>query len=160
MKSLLKTGPYLFFFRHKGIVCIFDSIIKLAMNNKTRQCLLFVTGSVLFLLLPIFFSPDFFRASYLFNIPPFQRDFLSYVLLLIVFYISYFYLVPKFYFSRKYFYLGAALILFFVIIIFLPDLLINDHHPHKMMDGRGKHFHEGSEALPRPYFAFFVLRGD
>jgi hypothetical protein len=99
------------------------------MVNKTRQVLLHVTGCVLFLLLPVFFSPDFFRASYLFSIPPFQRDFLSYVLLLVFFYLSYFYIIPQLYFKKRYVLLLSVLVVCFLVMALLPDWCI----PHSEM---------------------------
>lgn len=90
------------------------------MTKKIPPYLLHVLGSALFLSIPIFSSPDFEQDVNLFSVAPFLRDFSSYVLLAIFFYVNYLYLIPKFYFTgkRKQFYLLAAIC--FLIVILLP----------------------------------------
>lgn len=91
---------------------------------KKRQILIYVVASAGFLALPIFFSPDLTYISELIQIPPFQRNFISYVLLLGFFYLNYLYLLPKFYFEKKYWiYSGIALVCYAVVML-LPILLI------------------------------------
>lgn len=130
------------------------------MVNKTRQLFLHITGGILFLLLPVFFSPDFFRSSDLFSIPPFQRDFLSYLLLLIFFYLSYFYVIPELYFKKRYLLLVTVLLICFLVLSLLPDFLIHNagmspsryiNHPPEGMPPPPHH--DG----PRPNFMLFSL---
>ena len=102
------------------------------MTKKKRTILLHITGILLFLLMPIVFSPDFLRGKNLFFIPPFQRNFVAYCFLLIVFYVHSYILIPKYYFTKKYLYYGIFTFLCFVLIALLPQLLISDTLTNKM----------------------------
>lgn len=100
------------------------------MSRKTLWIHIF--GSLIFLSLPVIFSPDLGEAIDLMSIPPFRRDLLSSVLLLTFFYINYFYLVPKFFFSRHYIFYFSIALFAYIIITFLPELLVigRGHEPH------------------------------
>jgi hypothetical protein len=103
------------------------------MSRKSRQLLIHIIGSLLFLSLPVIFSPDVSEFFLMLQIPPFQRDFISFVLLLMFFYAHYYWLLPEFYFKKRYIWYGAGLILALVIITYLPHLLVPHHffrHPH------------------------------
>jgi len=92
--------------------------------KKAGQILLHVTGCIFFLMMPIIFSPDFLNEERpLFSIPPFQRDFLSYILLLVFFYLNYFVLVPKMYLTKKYLMFGLAALACFLFVAIIPDLI-------------------------------------
>lgn len=94
------------------------------MTGRIHPLFLHLAGCVLFLSLPILFSPESLTLrSYLTN-PPTQRDLIIYVLMLGVFYANYFVLIPKYYFTRKYgvFILLNALCL--AGLILLPSLLL------------------------------------
>ncbi|MFI5141414.1 MAG: hypothetical protein ACHQII_03560, partial [Bacteroidia bacterium] len=60
------------------------------MKSKTLQLLIHIIGSVVFLSLPVLFSPDFEHLFDLYKIPPFQRDFSGYVILVAYFYLNYY----------------------------------------------------------------------
>ena len=95
------------------------------MQKKPQKVLLHIIGSLLFISIPILSSPDLHTEVGLFNIAPFRRNFVSYILLLAFFYTNYLYLIPKLYFNRKYFIFIAITIGAYAIIALLPELLID-----------------------------------
>jgi len=95
-------------------------------NKKVPFYLLHILGSVLFISIPIFSSPDFGRSSHLFDIAPFQRNFLNYILLLVFFYANYSYFLPRFYFKEKKIVFIVCIAFSYAIITFAPALLIHD----------------------------------
>ncbi|MBS1596310.1 MAG: sensor histidine kinase [Bacteroidetes bacterium] len=85
--------------------------------------------------IPIFFSPDLGRSLEFLKVPYFQRDFMTYALLLVFFYINYYVLVPNLYFQKKYIQFSVALVLWYLGIAYLPLVLIPatppvGHLPH------------------------------
>ncbi len=95
------------------------------MESKLRLILIQVSGAVLFLMLPILISPDIANPV-LFKITPFQIDFISYVLLLIFFYVNFFIFIPQFYFKKKYTGFIVSNIVSYAIVAYLP-ILITDN---------------------------------
>jgi hypothetical protein len=95
--------------------------------------LIYTLGSVIFLSIPVLISPDL-RRSDLWNIPPFRRDFLSYVLLLLFFFLNYFILTPKLFFNKKYVLFILILIGSYLVIELLPALIVK----HDLMRGPDK----------------------
>jgi len=119
------------------------------MTGRIHPLFLHLAGCVLFLSLPILFSPESLTLrSYLTN-PPTQRDLIIYVLTLGVFYANYFFFIPKYYFTRKYsvFILLNALCL--AALILLPSLLLPHPIPRfpRLMPPPGF----GLEPGPRPF---------
>jgi len=98
-------------------------------NKKIPAYLLYILGSLLFISIPIFSSPNFNTPAHLFDIAPFQRVFLSYMLLLLFFYFNYLYLLPKLYFNGKRILFFCIVAVCYFIIAFLPSLII-DHSLH------------------------------
>src|ERR1041385_3400290 len=101
------------------------------MARRIHPVFLHLAGCILFLSLPLFFSPESLTLrSYLAN-PPTQRDLIVYVLVLGVFYANYFLLIPAFYFTRRY----LAFILLngccFTVLTFLPQLLVPHSFPQR-----------------------------
>lgn len=94
------------------------------MRGKPIQIILHVMGCLVFLSLPILFSPDIARFWNLFQLPPFIKDFLTYVLLLLFFYLSYYVLIPKLYFKKHFFLFTLCVIISYVLISLLPGILI------------------------------------
>jgi hypothetical protein len=92
-------------------------------KEKLNTILFYVLGSLIFLAIPILVSPDLKRSD-LWQIPPFRRDFLSYVLLLLFFFFNYFFLTPKLYFNKKYFLFILILIGSYLIVELLPALIV------------------------------------
>src|SRR5581483_6979008 len=103
------------------------------MTGRIHPLFLHLAGCILFLSMPILFSPESLPlGSYLTN-PPTQRDLIVYILLLGVFYANYFFLIPTWYFPRKYGAFAGLNLLCLALIVFLPYLLIHpspfDHPP-------------------------------
>jgi hypothetical protein len=94
------------------------------MKISAKEWAIHLTGIVLFLMLPIVFSPDFMRTNSLFRIAPFVEDFVTYILLIAIFYLFYLYLFPKYYFSGKYLIFSIWLLLCFLIVVKLPGTLV------------------------------------
>lgn len=93
-------------------------------DKKIPIYLLYILGSLLFISIPIFSSPDFNTPLHLFDIAPFQRNFLSYTLLLAFFYANYLYFLPRFYFTKKQWLYFICIVSCYIIIDFLPTFLI------------------------------------
>ena len=98
------------------------------MKSKYRQILIHVTGCLIFLSLPILFSPDLTNSVSLFKIPPFQRDFISYICLILFFYINFYILLPRFYFSQRYFAYIIFILFSYAVVTFIPTLLISGNN--------------------------------
>lgn len=96
------------------------------MAGKNRKLLIHISGCLLFLSLPVIFSPDVSETLGLLSIAPFQRDFTGYLLVLIFFYCNYYYFLPKLYFTQKWGPLALALGGSYLVIATLPYLLIPD----------------------------------
>lgn len=73
------------------------------MKQKLSIWLLYIGGSILFLLVPFLTGPDHAPGSGVFLGYRRWDEFIQFVLLLIFFYVNYFILVPKLYFQQKYF---------------------------------------------------------
>lgn len=99
------------------------------MNDKTRQVLIHLVGSVGFLALPfLFMSQTRVPMQSYFN-PLGIKDILNYVLLVLFFYLNYYLLIPSLYFKKKYLSFFMVVGLAFVAIIYLPDLLVSSPPP-------------------------------
>src|ERR1043166_744549 len=104
------------------------------MSRNFRQLSIHIIGSLLFLSLPVIFSPDVSDFFLMLRIPPFQRDFISFVLLLIFFYAHYYWLLPEFYFKKKYIWYGLGLAVALIIVTYLPHLIVREEMFHHMPD--------------------------
>jgi len=94
-------------------------------NKKTPVYILYILGSLLFISIPVFSSPDFNTARHLFDVAPFKRIFLSYILLLLFFYANYLFLLPKLYFSKKQFLYFCCIITAYFVVATVPAILIH-----------------------------------
>ena len=122
------------------------------MNRKTQQILLHLIGCVVFLSLPLLFSPESLSLhSYLTN-PPTQRDIIAYMLVLGVFYSNFYLLIPRLYFRRKYAFYILTNILAFILIIEIPDLLIRqpDRRPFPKERGSFSQYPQPGPDHPEP----------
>lgn len=97
------------------------------MQIGTRQVLIHVFGSLIFLLLPVFFSPDFSLNFSFLHVTGFQEDFTAYTLLLGFFYLNYYWIIPELYFKKKFVLFVFILIACYAAINFLPDLIVPHH---------------------------------
>lgn len=93
-------------------------------EKKGNIWLLRVLCSAGFLGIPVFSSPDFDFSFAFIHLRPFQRDFLSYVFLLLFFYANMLFFLPQLYFRKKYFLFGLTLLISFIITTFLPLWLL------------------------------------
>lgn len=90
-----------------------------------------VLGSLIFLSLPVLFSPDLNEHFSLIDIiksKPFQRPFAVTCLLLIFFYSNYYIFIPKLYYPKKYFLFSLTIIASFLIVLYLPEIFIIGRH--------------------------------
>lgn len=94
-------------------------------KNKLRLILIQISGAILFLSLPILISPDFTNPT-LFKITPFQIDFVSYVLLLIFFYINTYVWIPQFYFKKRYTVFVVCNLLSYAFVAIVPIIIVQD----------------------------------
>lgn len=148
----------------------------LIMKGRVSQVLIHTTGCVIFLALPIVFSPDASNLSDLWRYPPALKDFLVYLVILLFFYFNYFVLIPQYYFRRKYLAFFLISLVCFTIIVLLPNMLVDfrsgppregyewpannpmpmpsDRHPHEMqhspMEQADEMSRQGNGAPPPP----------
>lgn len=94
------------------------------MTKKTNQLIIHLLGAAIFLALPIIFSPDLSLDFDFIHAKGFQRDFLFSIILIPFFYLSYFLLIPKLYFEKKYYLFFFIAFICFALIFFLPLALI------------------------------------
>lgn len=94
------------------------------MNTKTNRLVIHLLGCVIFLALPIIFSPDFSTDFDFIHAKGFQRDLLFSFILIPYFYLNYFVLIPRLYFTKHYFLFSAITFLSFALVFFLPNVLI------------------------------------
>ena len=93
------------------------------MNRPTQQLILHIAGCLVFLSLPLLFSPESLSLrSYLTN-PPTQRDIFAYTLVLAAFYANFYLLIPRLYFRRRYALYILTNLLLFLLVATLPNLL-------------------------------------
>lgn len=95
------------------------------MGKKWVLITTFISGSILFLLLPVLSSPDFSTDFSFINVKPFQQDFLTYLLIVLFFYAHYYFIIPKWYFARKWLAYAVSLIVCYAVVQFVPSLLID-----------------------------------
>ncbi len=117
-----------------------------------RNILIHVLGCLIFLSVPVLFSPDFGEITQLIHIDFFLRDFFATVLLLLFFYANYYYFTPAFYIPKKYAVFFGLIIICYAGIVFLPELALH-HRPRHM----GVHNGFGPIGPPRgiPFLFFF-----
>ena len=100
------------------------------MTKATRNIILHILGSIAFLSIPIFSSPDFNTGQNLFHIAPFLQNLTRYFLLLIYFYLNYYYLLPKLYFHNKKIIFFVITLLGLILILKIPEVIFpfDFHH--------------------------------
>lgn len=108
-----------------------------------QQVFLHIIGCIVFLSLPLVFSPESLSLrSYLTN-PPTQRDIIAYTLVLAAFYVNFYLLIPRLYFRRRYPIYILTNLLLFLLIAFVPYL--HRHQlpppPYPLITPRPRPFH-------------------
>jgi ABC-type multidrug transport system fused ATPase/permease subunit len=96
-------------------------------DQKNSIWLLRILCWIAFLGIPVFSSPDFSTDFHFIRVRPFQREFLTYFLLLLFFYANYLVLLPQFYFNKRYLLYAFCLVAGFVLTTFLPLWLVPGH---------------------------------
>lgn len=122
------------------------------MKMKRRNMMIHVLGCLIFLSLPVLFSPDFSEPKRLIYIDFFQRDFFATVLLLVFFYVNYYYLTPTFYIPKKYLAFFGLVFICYLVIVLLPGLIVH-HRPHHMEMKKG--FGHPGPRHGNPFFFLF-----
>lgn len=123
------------------------------MKNKGLNITFHIVACLVFLSIPVLLSPDFLEED-LFRVPPFQRDFIIYVLILIFFYFNYYFLIPKFYAGRKYVIYTILIIVCFLLIELIPRLIIRNgfHHEELHIEEEEHHFEPNWPMHRNPFF--------
>lgn len=101
------------------------------MTKKHRTILFHILGCIGFLLMPVFFSPDFNTGRNLFTITPFLNSFCRQTLLLGFFYLNYYILLPQLFFKDHKIWYILCSILCFMLILKVPDwiFVMAEHRP-------------------------------
>ena len=97
------------------------------MKSKSANILFHIIGCTIFLLLPFIFWRDEGGISEFFNDDRAMRGLMNNVLMLLFFYLSFYFLIPKLYFQKKYIQFGIIILLSYFIIALLPDIILPFH---------------------------------
>ena len=105
------------------------------MHYKTRLILIHILGIIAFLSIPVLTSPDLGLG--MMKVDGFKRNFISYILLTVFFFANYYFLMPKFYFSKRTYLYVCFLIFCYFVVSAIPDLFFAMPHPHMPMGDMG-----------------------
>lgn len=122
------------------------------MKMNRRNIMIHVLGCLIFLSLPVLFSPDFGEFKRLIYIDFFQRDFFATLLLLVFFYVNYYYLTPTFYIPKKYVVFFGMVFICYLLIVLLPGLVVHHRPRHMQM---GEDFGPPGPRHGNPFFFLF-----
>jgi LytS/YehU family sensor histidine kinase len=89
---------------------------------------LHIIGCLVFLSLPVIFTPHENAPIGLFHSIIFRQDFIGYLLMIAFFYLNYYVLIPAFYFDKKYVTFAILVLICYMIIILTPKLIIKDEN--------------------------------
>jgi len=129
------------------------------MNNRLRFFLIHFLGCLAFLSFPIFSSPDFGQGVNMIHIQPFQKSFIRFVLLLGLFYASYYYFIPKLFFNYKKWLFVIAVLASYAFVIGITEIAFG-HIERFPRPNQGFDFHpprEHSEFLHTQMLIPFLL---
>jgi len=105
--------------------------------TKSFSIFIYIIGSLLFLSFPIILSPYLTNDFSIFNKPVIQRDLISYNIGLFYFFFNSMYLIPNLYFKKKFILFSLTIILFLVLMVWLPKLIIqNDSMDYLIFDDK------------------------
>jgi hypothetical protein len=121
------------------------------MKRKPVSIVIHIAGVIAFLSLPVLFLPDDMSFSDVFFSPPDLVDFINYGLLVIYFYINFYLLLPNLYFKKKYILFSLITLLIFLLITFVPALIILRHPP-------GDGSFQGEPPPPPEFILYIMLR--
>lgn len=100
------------------------------MEKKNRVLIAHVTGSLLFLAMPVFLSPHEPEQNQFFSSRLMLKDFLTSCLMLGFFYLNYYVLIPKFFFRKNYPVYALCIAAAFVLICTIP-LVLKESRPDR-----------------------------
>lgn len=110
------------------------------MKSKIGQVVLHTIGCLMFLALPIIFSPDYARGlGTILTNPQGQREFFAFLLMILFFYFHHYVLIPKLFFQHKYMVYGGAVLLCLLFVYGTPKLFLIQNRPespHAHIDNR------------------------
>jgi hypothetical protein len=106
------------------------------MKTSAKLVLIHLIGCLAFLTLPMLFAPGSFSLHTFFH-PRTQQEFITYLLMVIFFYINYYLLIPRFYVPKKHIPYILFIIAFAIILITLPKLMVPFHPEHGGHPGPG-----------------------
>ena len=124
------------------------------MNSKINKLIIHITGCLALLSLPLLYTPSLSSELEFIRSRGFQRDLVFSIFLILFFYLSYFILVPKLYFNKKYIYFFSISVICFLFIytsavLFFPKPLPFIGAPHHAV---AEHIHN---EMPPPAGYFF-----
>ncbi len=124
---------------------------------KNRQLLINLLLGIGLISIPFLTSPDLNKGLDLLSIPPFLKSLLSYVLLLVFFYINYYYFIPQFYLKKKWVALVVQVTVCYLIIYFLPDILVQASAPPEITPNSTPLFKSSRPEEPLPKRHLFSM---
>jgi hypothetical protein len=93
------------------------------MKNKYRQFGIHAACIIAFLSLPFFFAPEPLNFPGTLQNPFTLREFAAYALMILVFYLNYYYVIPRFYFKREVLYFISINLVCLAVVTVLPSVL-------------------------------------
>ena len=136
-------------------------IIKRVLKNRILKINLLI-GFVL-LTLPIISSPHFNRGLDLFAFKPFLRNFISYIFLVIGFFLNFYVFIPKLYLKNKIFIYVVVSLIYISLISILPQIIFGHdslpphHHNHSEKTHTFYNFLNPRNALIFESFMVWIL---
>ena len=103
------------------------------MKSKIEHIVLHIIGCLMFLALPIIFSPNH-SMDFVANLsnPQGQKEFFSFLVMILFFYFHHYFLIPKLFFKEKYVLYAASLIICLLLVYGTPQLfLLQNGHMQK-----------------------------
>lgn len=88
------------------------------MTSKAKKLFIYIAGSIIFLLVPVLFSP-----AGSMDIAEFRKELADYLLMLLFFYLNHLYLLPELFYRKKYFLFFIAILISFLIVLVAPNLI-------------------------------------
>ncbi|MCB4809136.1 histidine kinase [Tamlana sp. 62-3] len=78
------------------------------------------------LTIPVFTSPEIVKGWAMFTFAPFLRNFISYFLLTLFFFFSYYFIIPKFYIPKHWVYLFLTGLMCYFLVLQIPKFIIHN----------------------------------
>jgi hypothetical protein len=126
------------------------------MNKKVKIILVHLLGGLAFLSVPLLFLPGPPLGIQSFYNPIIQKETLVFFFLILFFYANYYLFIPQLYFRRKFFIFIIVLVLSYLVISFLPQIILfKDLMPP--MSKRPRHHSPLLFELGRHFFHFLVV---